>query len=51
MIDNGNINTLEVAAVINQFLGLHICHRVDAHNYGAVNTLDVVFAINHVLGV
>jgi len=47
---DGNVNALDVVAVINAVLGIQPLPAADVNNDGAVNALDVVFVINQVLG-
>jgi len=47
---DGNVNALDVVAVINHFLGIQNWPRADVNGDGNVNALDVVAVINTVLG-
>ena len=47
---DGNVDALDVVAVINAVLGIQPSPTADVNNDGNVNALDVVFVINEVLG-
>lgn len=47
---DGNVDALDVVAVINHFLGLQTWPKADVNGDGTVNALDVVTVINKVLG-
>ena len=47
----GNVDALDVVAVINAVLGIQSLPAANVNNDGAVNALDVVFVINRVLGI
>ncbi len=48
---DGNVDTLDVVAVINAVLGIQPLLTADVNSDGAVNALNVVFVINRVLGI
>lgn len=48
---DNDINTLDVVAVINHFLGIQTWPQADVNGDGLVNALDVVAVINLVLGI